>query len=51
VESAVGVVAVGRDLDENDDLALHPLEAPDRLEQDLIGFVPTPEVGPNSLVP
>jgi hypothetical protein len=39
VEELIQALAVGRELDENDDLALHALEAADRFEQDLIRFV------------
>jgi len=39
VESAVGVVAVGRDLDENHDLALHALGAADRFGENLVRTV------------
>jgi hypothetical protein len=39
VEELVKAIALGRELDEDDDIALHPLEAADRLEQDLVGFV------------
>lgn len=39
VEEIVEAVAVGRELDENDDLALHALEAADRFEQNVIRLV------------
>ena len=42
VEELVEPVALGRELDEDDDLALHPLEAADRLEEDLVRLVGDP---------
>src|ERR1700690_2879878 len=39
VEELVEPLARDGELDEDDDLALHPLEAADRLEEDLVGLV------------